>query len=220
MNDLLLPCRALLFDSDGVLVDSDASVFAAWARWATSYDLDPAQVTAMVHGRRAADTVALLLPSEFREQAVRRIELCELEDAAGVTAVPGAVALTESVPPGWWAVVTSATCELAGARLRAAGISPPVVVTAEDVVWGKPDPAGYLLAADRLGVPAGDCIVLEDSSSGIAAARRAGVSAVVGIGERALETDADVVVPDLRGLRLEAQGLRVDLSVALRVTTP
>lgn len=216
-GDVLLPCRGVLLDNDGVLVASDASVGRAWSRWALVLGLPPEQVLDMVHGRRAADTVALLVPPAGRAEALRRINAFELEDAASVTAVPGAAALLASLPAGSWAVVTSATDELASARLRAAGLSvPPVLVTADDVEAGKPAPDGYLAAAARLGLRSQECVVLEDAVDGVAAARAAGVARVLGVGPRTLSTDADVVVPDLRGTRRVQDGLLVDGPTALR----
>ncbi|MEF2162639.1 HAD-IA family hydrolase, partial [Pseudomonas aeruginosa] len=122
----------------------------------------------------------------------------EVEDAASVTSIPGAVTLTAEMPDGKWAVVTSGNRVLAAARLTAAGISAPaVVVTADDVTDGKPHPEGYRSAAERLGVEPSLAVVLEDADAGVRAARAAGVAAVIGVGERALESDADVVVRDL-----------------------
>jgi len=194
-----LPAEAVLFDCDGVLVDSDASVVAAWSRWSRDLGLDPDEVVPQVHGRRAADTVEALVAAPERAAARERIDRYELDAAAEVTAVPGAAALTAALPAGRWAVVTSGTRALATARLAAAGVpAPAVVVTADDVQAGKPAPDGYRLAAGRLGVDVARCVVVEDAASGVAAARAAGVAAVVGVGERALATDADVVVRDLR----------------------
>ncbi len=196
---------ALLFDCDGVLVDSDASVLRAWSRWAEHYGLDPEQVHPQVHGRRAADSVAVMLPPDRRAEAIERINRYELEDAGAVTAVAGARELTASLPAGSWAVVTSGTAALSAARLAAAGIArPAVLVTADDITEGKPAPEGYLAAATALGRAAGECVVLEDAVSGEAAARAAGALAVVGVGARALDTTADVVVRDLTGLAYDA----------------
>jgi sugar-phosphatase len=199
------PATGLLFDSDGVLVDSDASVVRSWTRWSRNYELDPEAVLAVVHGRRAADTVRELLPTRWHAIALERIATYELEDVADVVALPGARELTAALPDGAWAVVTSATSALAAARLAAAGIAPPpVLVTADDIAAGKPAPDGYLQAASRLGAPAAQCVVLEDAGSGVAAARAASVGSVIGIGRRALDTDADVVVPDLRSVAHDA----------------
>jgi sugar-phosphatase len=201
----LLRCRAVLFDCDGVLVDSDASVLAAWSRWARELGLEPDAVAAVVHGRRSADTVATLIDEPDRAAAAALIDRYEVEDAESVTPIPGAAALTRAVPR--WAVVTSGHRDLAQARLRAAGIPlPEVLVTADDVERGKPDPEGYLAAARRLGVLPADAVVLEDAAAGIAAARAAGVSAVVAVGARD-DLDADARVADLRELQWMGEGL-------------
>jgi mannitol-1-/sugar-/sorbitol-6-phosphatase len=211
-----IPCRGLLFDSDGVLVDSDASVLRSWSRWARRWNLDADEVTAMVHGRRSADTVALLMAVEDRARALAEIDRYEVEDAITVTALPGAAELLGALPPGPWAVVTSGRRELAVARLRAAGLPvPSVLVCAEDVPAGKPDPAGYLLAATLLGLPATDCVVVEDSPAGIAAGGAAGAT-VLGVSERALDTHSAVVVRDLRGLRWDGAELHFPADVLLR----
>jgi sugar-phosphatase len=214
---LVLRCRALLFDCDGVLVDSADTVTRSWTRWALRYSLDPAEVTPLVHGRRSVDTVHMLMPPQHRAQALRTIDTFELEDAGAVRSVAGAHALVSSLPQGSWAVVTSGTTALALARLDAAGIPlPRVVVTADDVTQGKPDPEGYLAAASELGVSPASALVLEDSASGVEAGREAGVAAVVGIGPAALNTDADVVVTDLTSLAWAESGLAVPESGALR----
>jgi len=102
-----ISCSRLLFDADGVLVDSLASVDAAWTRWAHRWDLDPAAVVPIVHGRRSADTVARLVGHADRARATADIDRYEVEDAASVTALPGAGELLGSLPRGSWAVVTS-----------------------------------------------------------------------------------------------------------------
>ena len=200
----ILSCRAVLFDCDGVLVDSDASVASAWGRWARRRGLDVEMVQGLVHGRRSADTVAMLVPQEDQDEELARINRYELEDADSVTAVDGALALLQSIPAHQWAVVTSGRAELALARLRAAGLPrPAVLVGAEQVSRGKPDPEGYKLAAESLGVAPAEAVVLEDAAVGVRAARAAGVGAVVGVGERAAAAGVDIVVPDLRPLRWE-----------------
>jgi sugar-phosphatase len=215
-GDLALPARGLLFDNDGVLVDSEASVVSSWSRWAVDHDLDPAEVMAAVPGRRAADTVALFVPPADVPASVEKITRYELEDVGGTTAVPGVLDLVPQLDDGTWAVVTSGVRELATARLRAAGVlPPPVVITAEDVTAGKPDPEGYAAAAARLGFAPADVLVLEDSVSGVAAGQAAGCR-VVGIGRDALATPADVVVRDLTGARWTDGGLLLPAAAVLR----
>jgi sugar-phosphatase len=204
----VLRCKGILFDCDGVLVDSDESVMSAWGRWALDLGLDRDAVTSIVHGRRSEDSIAELLPESQWPLAIELIDRYEIDDAASVRAIPGAIGLVDSMPPGSWAVVTSGTYALATARLRAAGFAlPEVLVTADDVSRGKPDPEGYLAAAARLGLAPADAIVLEDAQAGIDAGRAAGVSGVVGVGRADLR--ADVLVPDLTATRWTAAGLAI-----------
>ena len=207
---VLLRADALLIDCDGVLVDSDDSVRSAWTAWLERYGLDPGIVDSVVHGRRRGHGPRPGSTRPGQQEAIAGIDELELAGAGDVRAVPGSLALTRSLPVGRWAVVTSGNDRLARARLAAAGHAvPAVAVTADVVAVGKPDPEGYLLAASRLGVPVERCVVLEDSASGVEAGRAAGVSAVLGIGERALATDADLVVADLTDVRWTAAGLEV-----------
>jgi sugar-phosphatase len=214
-----LPARGLLFDNDGVLVDSERSVVTGWSRWALAHDLDPAEVLAAVPGRRAADTVALFVKPAQVAESVALVTRYELEDAGATTAIPGVLDLMPQLDGVPWAVVTSGVRQLAAARLRAAGVPlPEVMVTAEDVTAGKPDPEGYAAAAARLGLAAADVLVLEDSGSGIAAGQAAGCR-VVGIGDGALATSAQVVVRDLTGVRWTGDGLLLPAAVVLRAVS-
>jgi mannitol-1-/sugar-/sorbitol-6-phosphatase len=171
--------RAVLFDMDGTLVTSDAAVERAWMSWAAEYAVDGPHAIEIAHGRPSEPTVRTLLPHLDEAQTAvaiaRQLEL-QYDDLADVTAMPGAFDLLalldrRGLP---WAVVTSADDRLAKARLGAAGIAAPTVVTSDDVPVGKPDPAGYLRAAELLGVPASDCLVVEDAEAGLQAARAAG----------------------------------------------
>lgn len=217
MPGLTVPCRALLLDCDGVLVDSDASVHRTWNRWARRYGLRPDLVGEAVHGRRSEDTVRMLIDEGARDEALAAIDRYEVEDAASVGEIAGAAGLLGPLPPGVWAVVTSGIRRLARARLAAAGLpDPAVLVTADDVTRGKPAPDGYLAAAAALGVPPGESVVLEDSAAGVAAGRAAGVRMVLGVGRRALDTDAPAVVADLRGVRWTDGALHVAPDALLR----
>jgi len=213
---LLLGAKGLLFDNDGVLVDSEPSVVRSWTRWAVDSGLDPAEVMAAVPGRRAADTVALFVEPQDIDGSVALITRYELEDVADTAAIAGVLDLVAQLDGVPWAVVTSGVRELATARLRAAGVPvPPVVVTAEDVAAGKPHPEPYLTGAARLGLDAGTMIVLEDSPSGVRAGLAAGAT-VLGIGQSALDTDATVVVRDLVGARWIDEGLLLPGDALLR----
>lgn len=215
-DGLGIPCRGVLFDSDGVLVDSTASGEAAWTEWARRYDLDPAQVLCGVHGRRSADTVRRFLPPARFDGALQAIESIEIATAATTAGIAGAAQLLARLPPNW-AVVTSASPPLATTRLRAAGLPlPPVLISAADVAVGKPAPDGYLEAARRLGLPISGCVVFEDSANGVQAGHAAGAARVIGVGERALATEAEIVVRDLTGIRWEHDSLVIAAGSVLR----
>jgi sugar-phosphatase len=177
--------EAVLFDMDGTLVDSDAAVERAWRTWAAEYGVDPSAALAIAHGRPAEQTVRALLPEAGDETvaaaAARQLAL-QYDDLADVVAAAGATELLARIAVPW-AVVTSADRRLANARLRAAGFCPPSLITSEDVRAGKPDPAGYRLAAARLGIDPRRCLVVEDSEVGIQAGRAAGalVAALKGL---------------------------------------
>jgi len=214
---LHLPVVAIVFDCDGVLVDSDASVASSWARWAAELGLDAHEVTNHAHGQRSADTVRSYVQPADRPRYEALIERFEVEDAPTVTAMPGAVALAASVPRDRWGVVTSGSRILSSARLAAARIpQPPFVVTADDVTHGKPHPEGYLAAFGRLGVDPARGAVAEDSAAGIRAALEAGTGWVIGVGTAALPTDAHVVVRHLGAVRWTGDGLLVEAAGRLR----
>lgn len=193
---------AVLFDNDGTLVDSTPAATRAWIRWAGEYEVDMTTL-AGVHGRPARDIVALVAPHLPPEEALARIVELEEQDVEGVVALPGALAALRACR-GADALVTSATRELARLRVRAAGLPEPrVIVSAEDVVNGKPDPEPFLAAARRLGVEPEQCLVVEDAPAGLAAARAAGMAALAlrTTSEDPDQLDAALVVDNLDAVR-------------------
>lgn len=206
-DPLHLPALAVVFDMDGVLADSGDSVDRSWGRWAAERGLDGAEVTMWAHGQRSLETVRHYLPESEWERGQADIDRYEIEDAVNVRTIPGAVELTSAVPRDRWAAYTSANIPLAAGRLAAARIpEPPVLITADHVRNGKPDPEGYALAIARLGVDPARVVILEDAPAGIVAARGAGAGWVIGVGDLALPTAADVVIRDLRALRWADEG--------------
>lgn len=173
--------RAFLFDMDGTLLNSIAAAERVWAAWAQRHGLDVEAFLTTIHGARAIDTISRqALPGVDAQAEARGITEAEIADVEGVVAIPGAVAFVQRLPAHCWAVVTSAPKALALRRMHAAGLVPPaVMVTAEDVANGKPDPACYLLGAQRLGIPMGECLVFEDAPVGIRAGETAGADVVV-----------------------------------------
>jgi sugar-phosphatase len=207
-------CAALVFDLDGVLVDSTACVEQIWRRWAEQHGLDAAAILEVSHGRRTADTLRLVAPHLDVDAEVAALAASEARARAGVCEVPGAKELLSGLPPTAWGIVTSAVRAVAEYRLRLTGLPvPQVMVCAENVARGKPDPEGYLAAATLLGARPADCVVVEDAPPGIAAAHAAGMRAI------ALATTypsvdlevADAVTDTLTGIRVASR------SGALRV---
>lgn len=168
--------RAFLFDMDGTILTSIAAAERVWTTWAVRHGVDVDSFLPTIHGVRAIDTISRLgLPGVDAEAEAAWITEAEIEDVDGVLEVAGAAKFLRSLPARQWAIVTSAPRELALRRMAAAGIpEPEVMVTAEDVTAGKPDPAGYRLAARRLGVEPAQCLVFEDATVGILAAEAAG----------------------------------------------
>jgi sugar-phosphatase len=176
---LRIGCSAVLFDLDGVLVDSTGYVEHQWREWAKWRGLDPAPFLRVCHGRRAVETIRLAAPALDAEAEVARFADAPAVEDPVLHAVPGAAELLAVLPAGAWAVVTSGSRPIATQRLKSAGLPvPPVLVTAEDVRHGKPSPEGYLRAAERLGMAPADCVVIEDAPPGVKAALAAGMTAV------------------------------------------
>ena len=172
-------CAAILFDMDGVLVDSTAAVAGTWGRWALAHSLEPHRVINGAHGRRTIETVREFAPHLDADAEANRIESAEAMELETVTVIPGAPQLLRSLPEGLWGVVTSATRPMALTRLRDAGFPMPrVLVTADDVIHGKPAPEPYLRGAAALGIAADQCVVFEDSPAGIRAASAAGMRVI------------------------------------------
>jgi len=208
--------QGLLFDNDGVLVDSMESAIEGWRLWGEEFS-PGFELKKSHHGQRAQDLVLSLVGEELFEQAHKRINEIEQEAAHLTTALKGAKELTTSLALGSWTVVTSANPELAKARLTAAGIPiPKELVTAYDVSKGKPDPEPYLLGAKRLGLDISECVVFEDAAAGIQAGLEAGAGLLVGVTEHAMDTDADLVVSSLAGITFKGGELLIPDSLRLR----
>jgi len=175
MVAMQIRCRALLFDMDGVLVDSTPAVARVWTAWANRFGLVPADVVRQAHGRPSIATIRELLPSADHRAENQIIEKAEIEDVQDVIALPGTKQLLDALPLDRFAVVTSASHPLAVVRLRAAGFAiPKHLVTSSDIRYGKPHPEPYLRGAQSVGVPPPDCVVIEDAPAGIQSGKAAG----------------------------------------------
>jgi len=199
-SEVTLDAAAVLFDLDGVLVDSGTAIERSWLRWAAEHGLPAQTVLAACHGRPSAETIAAVAEHLDAKAEAVRLEQRQAADTAELTRCPGAARLLTALPPRRWAIVTSGSRPLAVSRLRAVRLPvPDVLVTADDVAHGKPAPDGYLQAAARLGLPPERCVVVEDSASGVSAGRAAGCR-VVGIAGDQLGGVPDVVVSSLADL--------------------
>ncbi|HEV7838264.1 MAG TPA: HAD family hydrolase [Gemmatimonadaceae bacterium] len=207
-------CEALLFDLDGVLVDSIVSVEHTWRVWAARHGLELETILRSAHGRRAFDTVQLVAPHLDAAAEVITLSAQEANTTQGLSEVPGAHALLAALPPNRWAVVTSGDRAVAEHRLQHVGLPlPAVMVCGDEVTNGKPDPEGYLAAAAKLGVAPANCVVVEDAPSGIEAARNAGMRVIAVATTHKPEElrTADLVIDALSALiaRVHGDGLEL-----------
>jgi sugar-phosphatase len=174
-----LRCAALLFDLDGVLINSTPAVARVWRGWAVEHGFDPDEVVARAHGRPSLVTVREYLPNADHEAENREVERREIEDLEGVVALPGALDLLARLPADRWTIVTSCTRSLAEVRIKAAGLPPAKnLITSNDITHGKPHPDPYLKGASILRFPAAECIVLEDVPTGIRSGKAAGARVI------------------------------------------
>ncbi len=202
-------CQAVLFDLDGVLVDSRRCIELVWETWARRHALDPATVVRVAHGRRTSETLREVAPHLNIPVEVAILDKLEEVEHRGVEVVTGARELLSVIPRARWAVVTSGSPAVARLRLRLGQLpDPPVLITAADVLRGKPDPEGYLQAAAALGHSPAACVVLEDTPAGIAAGRAAGMTvlAVGGTYPDNRLTEAHAVLASLASLRCRLLG--------------
>jgi mannitol-1-/sugar-/sorbitol-6-phosphatase len=203
-----IKCAAVLFDLDGVLVDSTPAVARVWTKWALEHGFDPEQTVRKAHGRPSITTIRELLPDADDEAENKIVERMELNDLDGVAALRGALNLLNALPKQRWAVITSCTKPLALVRICAARLpTPKFLVTSDDIRHGKPDPEPYLKGAELLGVPAKDCLVMEDAPAGIRAGKAAGARVLA---FRTTESDellkaagADWIAKDCSALSLD-----------------
>jgi sugar-phosphatase len=200
---------AVLFDMDGTLVDSTPVVERTWTRWALQYGLEPGPIVAFAHGRPTADTIRMAAPHLDAVTEAAQLLAEEELDPTPVRTIPGALeAVQIADQSAMWAVVTSASRKLATMRLTLGGFpKPPILICADDVQRGKPDPEGFLTAARDLGVAAAECVVFEDTPAGLQAGRAAGCK-IIGLSTTfpAAELVADAVVNDLKSVLLKPTG--------------
>jgi sugar-phosphatase len=211
-------CSAILFDLDGVLVDSTRVVAAQYTRWARENGLDPDFVMEAAHGVRTVEVIRRVAPQLDAASETKKIE--DREAAAdGIVPISGAVALLNSIPKGRWAVVTSGTRFLATTRMRKFGIPvPDILVTADDVSNGKPDPEPYRKGAEWLKVNPADCVVIEDAPAGIRSAHGAGMKVISLPSTYPVSElrEADAIVGGLSDITVTVNGVAGKMTLSLK----
>lgn len=211
-----LACKAILFDLDGVLVNSAECVERTWRAWSSRHGLSADEVIAVAHGRRTAETIHAIAPHLDVASEVMNLEAREAMTSEGVYEVEGARQLIAALPVGCWAIVTSGTRVIASFRLNLVDIPiPEVMVCADEISHGKPHPEGYLTAASQLGFPPRDCVVIEDTPPGIDAAHAGGMRAiaVATTYPRTKLVAADAIVERLADLDVSVSGGLIQIRI-------
>jgi len=218
-HPVTIRCKGILFDMDGILISSLGSVERSWSAWGLARGIDPKTAVHTAHGCRAIETIRKLRPDLDDEAELKFIEDLEIADNEGLAVLPGVLELIAALPAHRWTVVTSATERLARVRLAAGGVPvPELIITADHVMNGKPNPEPYLRGAEILGVPATECVVFEDSASGTKSGRAAGCTVIGTTFSHSIEelSAAHYLVTDLTGITVEL--LRGDEWITLHFT--
>lgn len=214
-----LYCDAILFDLDGTLVDSHAVVERQWRIWAARHGLDGDSLLTLVHGRKADESMRMVAPHLDIAHEAAMLAAAETVDLDGVVSIPAVADLLRLLPPACWAIATSGSHSIATARLKHVGLPiPNVLVTADDVVNGKPAPDPYLLAARRMNRTPQECVVIEDTPAGIESALAAGMRVIAVITTHPADKlqDATAIQPAGQPLQVTVTGanaprLRIEL---------
>jgi len=218
----MIHTAALLFDLDGVLINSTPAVARVWRRWAIEHGFNPDEVVARAHGRPSLTTVREYLPNADHETENREVERREIEDLEGVVPLPGALDLLSSLPEDRWTIVTSCTRPLAEVRIQAAGLPlPKKMITSNDITHGKPHPEPFVKGASVLGFLPAECIVVEDVPAGVRAGKSAGARVIAfttTVEESALkEAGATWILENCGEIRLTDHGNDLTLSLNSRL---
>jgi sugar-phosphatase len=218
---LFIDCDAILFDLDGVLIDSTRCIERHWQEWSQKHHIDINKIMANAHGVRTIETIQKVAPHLDGEKEAACFTAHEILDTEGVVAIAGAKSLMSQLPTDQWAIVTSGGYKLVLARLIRAGLPiPKFVVSADDVAHGKPSPEPYLTAAKKLGLAPEYCIVVEDAPIGVKSGKAAGMR-VIGITSthsinELIGAEANFIVECLGNIDIHTDegnsGLKIELS--------
>jgi HAD superfamily hydrolase (TIGR01509 family) len=221
-REIVNECKVILFDLDGVLLDSTSCIERHWQEWAEKHGIDLNLVLQNAHGVRTIETIRLVAPHLDAEKEAAEFTANEILDTDGVVAISGAKALMEHLPPGKWAIVTSGGFDLVKTRLKKAGLpTPRFIVTGDDVTQGKPSPIPYLTGAEKLGVTVENCVVIEDAPIGVKAGKAAGMT-VIGIASThpakdLVDAGVDFLVESLQNIEIIENWL--DQTIKIHITT-
>lgn len=218
----IVSAEALLFDLDGVLINSIPAVERVWSRWALERDFNVQEVLHRAHGRPSIETLRYLLPDADHEAENRLVEQAEINDVEGIVPLPGVKELLAALPHDRWAIVTSCTRPLAEVRIRAAGLpTPGLFITSNDITRGKPHAEPYLKGAAGLGFKSEECIVVEDALAGIASGRNAGARVIAFTTTASINdlvaAKPDWILKDCSAIQLD--GSKPELTLALEEIT-
>ena len=206
MEERNIVVQAVLFDMDGVLINSIAADERSWWRWAEVHGMQETFSIRNTHGRRTVDTIRALRPDLDWETELERVENFDAEGGGGLLLYPGVYEVLAHLSPTQWSIVTSATERIMRHRLGQLEVPLPLhIVTGDKVKQGKPDPEPYRLGAAQLGLSPADCLVIEDAPLGIRAGKAAGcrVLAVVSSHQPRELHEADWIIGSLRDLQLK-----------------
>lgn len=203
----VISCKAILFDLDGVLIDSTSCIERHWQEWAQKHDIDLVKILQNAHGVRTIETMKIVAPHLDIEKEAAQFTANEILDTEGVVAIPGAKSLIDQIPTDQWTIVTSGSYDLVQARLKKSRLPmPKAIVTADAVSQGKPSPEPYLMGAKNLGVSINDCCVIEDAPIGVRSGKNAG-AVVIGVlsthsREELLGVGADYLIDNLGQIKI------------------
>jgi sugar-phosphatase len=200
--------KALLFDLDGTLVDSNAVALKVMEAWCAKHGIPVQAVLDVGHGGRTEDAVARLAPHLCAKTEAAEIEHLEGTSLDGLAVIAGADRFVNSLETHAWAIVTSSSLPLATSKLAACHLPvPDLLITAEAVQHGKPHPEPYLTAAEALGVSSEDCLVFEDANNGVNSALAAGCKVIIIGGGCAIQHHSVVArLPSFVGLSVSGDG--------------
>lgn len=208
-------CKAVLFDLDGTLVDSGASIEHLWSNWAAINHIDVSYVLSIIHGRTIEETLKMISPYFHNEESIEEIKKLAIEELSHVSPLPGAVDFLKKLPRNKFAIVTSGSRKVALPSIIGAGLpTPEVIITSEDVRIGKPEPEPYLKAAKELGILPDECLVFEDADSGIQSAIAAGMRVItVGAsGHKVGNGSCDILIGYYECVNVDIDGEVITLS--------